>query len=397
MLQLDAVQTLAFAGVALFLGYALCRFIPVLSRYNLPAPVIGGLAVAIVVLVARQQGSVLFELDTSLQGPLMIAFFTTIGMNASLSLLKISGKQVAVFLVLASAFAVAQNLLGMAIAAGFGLHPLFGVLAGSTTLTGGPATGLAFAPLFEAAGVQGAESIAVAAAMSGIVLGGLVGGPAITILIRRHNLRSGGVGTNTVVEPLDAQSPLDDASREFKALQAIVTLLLAMWLGHWVSQGIASLGLTMPAYIGAMLVGAAIRNFDDLTGWLRLPVATIDLIGNVCLALFLSVALMNLKLWELAGLAMPLIVNLVLQVLMVVLFCGVVFRIMGRDYDAAVMGGGFIGFMLGTTANAMAVMRALTERYGVAPRAFLVAPLVGAFFIDFTNALIITGFINFWR
>src|SRR5690606_15817585 len=159
MLQLDAVQTLAFAGMALFLGYALCRFIPVLSRYNLPAPVIGGLAVAIVVLVARQQGSVLFELDTSLQGPLMIAFFTTIGMNASLSLLKISGKQVAVFLVLASAFAVAQNLLGMAIAAGFGLHPLFGVLAGSTTLTGGPATGLAFAPLFEAAGVQGAESI----------------------------------------------------------------------------------------------------------------------------------------------------------------------------------------------------------------------------------------------
>ena len=397
MLQLDAVQTLALAGLALFLGFALSRFVPVLARYNLPPPVDGGLVVALAVLVAHEQDATLFELDTSLQSPLMIAFFTTIGVNASLALLKISGRQVMVFLALATGFAVAQNLLGMAVAAGFGLHPLFGVLAGSTTLTGGPATGLAFAPLFEAAGVRGAESVAVAAAMAGIVLGGLVGGPAITVLIRRHGLHGRARGDNLVVEQVDAHSPLDDASREFKALQAIVVLLLAMWLGHWVSKGIASLGLTMPAYIGAMLVGAAFRNLDDFTGWLKLPVATIELIGNVCLALFLSVALMNLKLWELSGLALPLLVNLALQVAMVVLFCGVVFRVMGRDYDAAVMGGGFIGFMLGTTANAMAVMRTLTERYGVAPRAFLVAPLVGAFFIDFTNALIITGFINFWH
>ncbi len=349
MLQLDAIQTLALAGLALFLGYALCRFVPVFARYNLPPPVIGGLVVALAVLVARQRDVVLFELDTSLQSPLMIAFFTTIGINASLALLKVSGRQVMVFLALASAFAVAQNLLGMA----------------------------------------------VAAAMAGIVLGGLVGGPAITVLIRRHGLR-GRSGPEWVVEQVDARSPLDDASREFRALQAIVLLLLAMWLGHWVSKGIAALGLTLPAYIGAMLVGAAFRNLDDATGWLRLPVATLDLIGNVCLALFLSLALMNLKLWELSGLALPLLVNLALQVLMVVLFCGVVFRAMGRDYDAAVMGGGFIGFMLGTTANAMAVMRTLTERYGAAPRAFLVAPLVGAFFIDFTNALIITGFINLW-
>jgi len=397
MLQLDVIHTLALAGVVLFLGYALCRYVPVLSRYNLPAPVVGGLVVAIVALIAHGQGRTLLELDTSLQAPLMIAFFTTIGMNASLSLLKISGKQVMIFLALASAFAVAQNLLGMAVAAGFGLHPLFGVLAGSTTLTGGPATGLAFAPLFEAAGVEGAASVAVASAMAGIVLGGLVGGPAITVLIRRHGLRSSGHGRNVVIEQEDAHSRLDDASREFSALQAIVVLLVAMWIGHWVSRGIASLGLTMPAYIGAMLVGAALRNIDDVTGWLRLPVATIELIGNVCLALFLSIALMNLKLWELSGLAAPLIVNLVLQVLMVIAFCGVIFRVMGRDYDAAVMGGGFIGFMLGTTANAMAVMQTLTARYGVAPRAFLVAPLVGAFFIDFSNALIITGFINFWR
>jgi len=397
MLQLDAVQTLAFAGIALFLGYALCRAIPVLGRYNLPPPVIGGLVFAIAAWIAHDRGATLFVLDTGLQSPLMIAFFTTIGVNASLRLLKVSGKQVVVFLGLASLFAVAQNLLGMAVAVGFDLHPLFGVLAGSTTLTGGPATGLAFAPLFEAAGVQGAESIAVAAAMSGIVLGGLVGGPVITVMIRRFNLVSTRPQDHVAPDLAEATAAQSDAEREYGALKSIVVILVAMWLGSWVSEWISATGITLPAYVGAMLVGAVIRNIDDATGWIGMSVPTTDLIGNVCLALFLSVALMNLRLWELAGLALPLLVNLGLQVAMVAAFCGVVFRVMGRDYDAAVMGGGFIGFMLGTTANAMAVMRTLVERYGAAPRAFLVAPLVGAFFIDFTNALIITGFINFWR
>ncbi len=399
MLELDAVQTLAFAGLALFLGYALCRFVPLFSKYNLPAPVIGGLAVALAVLVARSRDVTLFTLDTSLQAPLMIAFFTTIGVNASVALLKLSGRQVVIFLLLATAFAVVQNLLGMAVAMGFGLHPLFGVLAGSTTLTGGPATGLAFAPLFEQAGVEGAESIAVASAMAGILCGGLIGGPVATMLIRRHKLYGGvrlGKPDESAAEPTGARDTLDFASRESAALKSIVVILVAMWAGAGVSQGLAAAGLTLPAYVGAMMVGALIRYLDDRTGWIGLPVATTDLIGNVCLALFLSVALMNLKLWELAGLAAPLLVNLALQVALVALFCVVVFRVMGRDYDAAVMGGGFIGFMLGTTANAMAVMRTLVERYGMAPRAFLVAPLVGAFFIDFTNALIITGFINLW-
>ena len=396
MLQLDAVQTLALAGIALFLGYALCRVIPVLGRYNLPPPVIGGLVFAIAAWIAHDRGATLFELDTGLQSPLMIAFFTTIGVNASLRLLKISGRQVLVFLALATVFAVAQNLLGMAVAVGFDLHPLFGVLAGSTTLTGGPATGLAFAPLFEAAGVEGAESIAVAAAMSGIVLGGLIGGPVITVLIRRFGLVSTRPQDHDAPDDAVAAPALTEAQREYGALKSIVVILVAMWLGSWVSGLISATGITLPAYVGAMLVGALIRNIDDATGWIGMSVPTTDLIGNVCLALFLSVALMNLKLWELAGLALPLLVNLGLQVAMVAAFCVVVFRVMGRDYDAAVMGGGFIGFMLGTTANAMAVMRTLVERYGMAPRAFLVAPLVGAFFIDFTNALIITGFINLW-
>jgi ESS family glutamate:Na+ symporter len=397
MLQLDAVQTLAFAGLALFLGYALCRVVPFLSRYNLPPPVIGGLVFAVAASIAHGRGATLFTLDTSLQTPLMIAFFTTIGLNASFWLLKISGRQVLVFLLLASGFAIVQNLLGIAVAMGFGLHPLFGVLAGSTTLTGGPATGLAFAPLFEQAGVAGAASIAVASAMAGIVCGGLIGGPVATVLIRRYRLTS--------TQPADHRAPSEERSvdvttesqREQAALKSIVVILVAMWLGAWVSKWISATGVTLPAYVGAMLVGAVIRNIDDRTGWLQLSVPTTDLIGNVCLALFLSVALMNLKLWELAGLALPLLVNLCLQAAVVAAFCLVVLRAMGRDYDAAVMSGGFIGFMLGTTANAMAVMRTLVERYGVAPRAFLVAPLVGAFFIDFSNALIITGFINFLR
>jgi ESS family glutamate:Na+ symporter len=401
MIQLDAVQTLAFGGVVLFAGYALCRLIPVLGRYNIPEPVVGGLVMALIALVAYHFDTTLVAFDTSLQQPLMVAFFTTVGVNASLALLRVSGRQVMVFLALASVFAVLQNLLGISVATAFGLHPLFGVLAGSTTLTGGPATGLAFAPLFEQAGVAGAESIAISSAMAGIICGGVIGGPVITLLIRRFRLRpesgAAGVPGGGGAATLQSDEPQDDAGREFAALKSIVIILIAMWAGSWVGQGFAALGLTLPAYIGAMLVGALIRNIDDYTGWIGLSVRSTDVIGNVALAMFLAVALMNLRLWELSGLALPLMVNLALQVVLVVLFCIPVFRLMGRDYDAAVMGGGFIGFMLGTTANAMAVMRTLVERYGVAPRAFLVAPLVGAFFIDFTNALIITGFLNFWR
>ncbi|HOC10358.1 MULTISPECIES: sodium/glutamate symporter [Thermomonas] len=396
MLELNAVHTLALAGIALFLGYALCRVIPLLSRYNLPPPVIGGLVFALIAWAAHARGTTWVALDTSLQPALMIAFFTSIGFNASARLLKISGRQVALFLLLASGFAVLQNLLGMAVAIGFGLHPLFGVLAGSTTLTGGPATGLAFAPLFERAGVSGAASIAVASAMAGIVCGGLLGGPVATWFIRRNGLTSVRPSDHHAPDEAVAVEVATESQREYTALKSIVILLVAMWLGAWVSKLITSTGVTLPAYVGAMLAGALLRNLDDSRGWLGLSVATLELIGNVCLSLFLAVALMNLKLWELAGLAAPLLLNLALQSALVAVFCGVVFRVMGRDYDAAVMGGGFIGFMLGTTANAMAVMRTLVERYGVAPRAFLVAPLVGAFFIDFTNALIITGFINFW-
>ncbi len=402
MLELDFIQTLAFAGLALLLGEGLRRVVPVLARYNLPAPVLGGLAVALAVLAARGQGVTLVQFDTTLQSPLMIAFFTTIGFGASLSLLKVGGPQVLRFFLIATAFAVVQNVVGILLALGFGLHPLFGVLAGSVTLTGGPATGLAFAPLFEEAGVIGASSVAIAVAIGGIVAGGLVGGPVGTVLIERGRNRTPRRGKGTVdvaiVETEDettvhASTDDDDA---WPIVRNLVAILVAMWIGAWVSKGFAALGMTLPAYIGAMLVAAAIRNVDDLTGWFGLSHRFVNTFGIVTLTLFLVMALMTLKLWELAGLVLPLIAILVVQVTLAALVALPVFRLMGRNYEAAVMSGGFIGFMLGTTANAMAVMRALVERYGPAPRAFLVAPIVGAFFIDFTNAIIITLFLNFF-
>lgn len=401
-MTLDLIHTLTFAGLALFAGYGLRHLIPPLTRLNVPAPVIGGLIVSVAILVARTRGWAVPQFDTTLQKPLMVAFFTSIGFAASLKLLRIGGPQVAVFLAIGSVFAVMQNVAGAGIAALFGLPPLFGVLAGSVTLTGGPATGLAFAPLFEQAGIEGAPAIAIATAMAGIVLGGLVGGPVATWFIERYRVhgprrRAGAPPPEAIdIQPPDPvpQGEDDESAEAHGALKTIVIVLAAMWAGEWVSGLIGATGLTLPSYIGAMVVAAVIRGVDDYTGWLALSHRAIDTLGAVALSLFLVMALMTLDLTQLAGLALPLIAILVVQVVLVALACWPVFKLMGRDYDAAVMSGGFVGFMLGTTANAMAVMRTLVERFGGAPRAFLVAPLVGTFFIDFTNALIITAFLN---
>jgi len=411
--ELDLIHTLAFGGVALLVGYALCHWIPILGRYNIPPPVVGGLLVALAILIARNQGVTLFKFDTALQSPLMIAFFTTIGFAASLSLLRVGGPQVIRFFIIAVIFAVLQNVIGILVALPFGLHPLFGVLAGSVTLTGGPATGLAFAPLFEQAGVPAASSIAIAVAMGGIVLGGIIGGPVSTFLIERNRPRTtpprdaalqetrvaipGTPAGEPQPNPAPGSEPAfeDEDASVLPIMKNLVAILVAMWAGAWVSRGFAALGLTLPAYIGAMLIAAILRNIDDATGWFGLSIRFINQFGAVCLSLFLVLALMTLKLWELAALALPLITILFAQMICVALIAAwPVFPLMGRDYESAVMSGGFIGFMLGTAANAMAVMRTLVERYGPAPRAFFVAPMVGVFFIDFANALIITVFLN---
>ena len=414
MITLDFVSTLAVAGLVLFAGYALQGRVGFLSRYNIPAPVVGGLVVAVTVSLLRVGGVDAVRFDTTLQAPLMIAFFTSIGFGASVPLLRSGGPAVVLFLALATAVAVLQNLAGALVAAGLGVPPLLGVLAGSVTLTGGPATGLAFAPLFEEAGVKGAATLAVASAMVGIVSGGIIGGPIGTFLIERHRLRAAGPGSTPAARPeaatagdavlaLEPPDPLppsvageDPGARAL--LKGVVSLLAAMAVGSWIGKGFAAAGLTLPAYIGAMLAAAALRNLDDATGWIRLPHRLLDDLGNASLALFIAMALMTLRLWEIANLALPLAAILAVQVGLVALVClWPTFRLMGRDYDAAVMSSGFCGFMLGTTANAMANMGVLAEKYGPAPRAYLVVPMVGAFFIDFTNALIITAFLNLWR
>jgi len=402
-LRLDLLQTLAVGAVVLFVGLQLRRRIQLLDRLNIPSAVVGGLVFAVLVLVTRNRVLNL-ELDTAMQPTLNVAFFTTIGMGASVAVLRAGGVQVVTFLVLSILFCFVQNFLGIAVAGAFGEHPLLGVLAGSVTLVGGPATGLAFAPQFEQAGMQGAAVVAIAAATFGIVCGGIVGSPVGTRLIRRFDLRAEGAGR---VSGDELQAELTDRAEpllvrvdeeDTPLVRSMVVLALAMGLGSILSHFIQSLGVTLPAYIGAMAVASVLRNLDDSTGWLKIDHKAMEFMGNTALNLFLVVALMNLKLWQLWDLALPLATILLLQVVVVALAAYFAsFRIMGRDYDSAVMASGFIGFVLGTTANAVANMRALVARYGPAPRAFLVVPLVGAFFIDFANALIITLFLNWLR
>jgi glutamate:Na+ symporter, ESS family len=414
MLALDLVQSLAFSGLVLFAGYGIKRLVPPLTRYNVPAPVVGGLLVAIVISVARQTGTTLVTLDTTLQTPLMIAFFTSIGFGASVSLLRVGGPLVLVFFAISTLAAVAQNVIGIVSAIALGQHPLMGVLAGSVTLTGGPATGLAFAPLFEAAGVPAAGTLAVAAAMVGIVSGGIIGGPAGTWLIRHYALitprgraraalheTAANLVEDRMPEPV-TQAPAGEDRESYALLKTLVVMLVAMWIGglvsRWLNGWLAGIDMALPAYIGAMLVAAVMRNADESLKLVGISQRLVDDLGNVALSLFLVLALTTLKLWEIVHIAVPLAIIVMIQVVLVAALCvWPVFKLMGRDYEGAVISSGFCGFMLGTTANAMANMEALVERYGPAPRAFLVVPMVGAFFIDFTNALIITTFINVFR
>ena len=405
-MRLDLIQTVAFAGLILFVGYGLKRLIPALARYNIPAPVAGGLPVAALFAIGYAVEWRPLTFDTSLQTPLQNTFFASVGFGASVRLLKRGGPLVLIMMIVASLAAALQNVLGAAVAYLLGEHPLMGVLAGSVTLTGGPATGLAFAPLFEQAGVEGASTLAVSAAMVGIVAGGLMGGPIGTYLLDRHPRRVPAVPPDGTLENLVEEqfpepvtaAPAGEDVEAYALLKHLVVIISAVGAGVWVSAGLQALGWTLPAYIGAMIVAAVIRNLDDLTGLIGMSQRTIDDIGTVALALFLVMALMTLRLWELAGVVIPLLVILFCQVSFIAAVCLLAIpRLMGKDYDAVVMASGFCGFMLGTTANAVANMGALVERYGPAPKAYLVVPLVGAFGIDFVNGLLITAFLNIWR
>lgn len=403
-LKLDLLQTLTLAAVVYFAGVQLRQRIALLDRLNIPSAVVGGLVFALLVFVLRDRWANL-TLDTSAQLTLNVAFFTTIGMGASLTLLRRGGMAVLVFLLFAIGVCFVQNGVGVAIATAFGQSPLLGLMAGSVTLVGGPATGLAFAPLFESAGLDGAAVIAITAAVFGIVCGGVTGNPLGTALIRRHRLspRSAAAGELeaelAVPDNYPARELRVEVEREDTAIvRNLVVLAVAMGLGSLLSRSIQDAGFTLPAYIGAMIVASVLRNLDEATHWFRIDEDAMEFIGGFALNIFLVVALMDLKVWQLASQALPLFVILLTQLVTLLLLAWLVsFRLMGRDYDSAVMASGFIGFAMGTTANAVANMRSLVARFGPAPRAFLVIPLVGAFFIDFANALIVTSFVNWLK
>lgn len=395
----DAAQTLAYAAGVLFLGFFLKKKIRIVDRLNVPAPVVGGMLVAVVLLLMRGRVAE-FEFDGSLRPVLELGFFTTIGMSASLAVLKRGGVQVLVFLALATFLCLAQNALGMSIAWTFGIHPLVGVMAGSLTLVGGPATGAAFAKQFAERGVAGADSLAIAAATFGIVCGALLGGPVGTWLIEKRvgRARKNG-GEDRAGGEAEAGSAvtLDVDREETPLLRNIMIVALAMGLGVVVSGLIEKQGVTLPAYIGAMIMACVLRNFDDGTGWLRISMPLMDLIGAMALAVYLANTLLRLRLWEIAHLAAPLVVILLAQVAFMAVFTILVsFPVMGRDYESGVMSAGLIGFALGTMVNALTNMRALVERYGAAPRAFLVVPLVGAGMLDAINSALVTVILNYF-
>lgn len=403
VLKLDMIQTTALAAVVLFAGYGIRRRVGVLDRFNIPAPVVGGFLFAALALTARLTGVLQFEFDTTLQAPFMIAFFTCIGLGASLRLLKVGGPQVLLFWLLASVLAVIQNGIGVGLAVTMGEHPFLGLLAGSITMTGGHGTGAAFGKLMEDQyQFTGAVTVALAAATFGLVSGGLLGGPIGTRLIRRHGLTPAAAPVTAAPAGLEhaaLDSEIDtettgEAPTAYLLLQALTVILVCMWAGGLLSRWLGQY-VTLPGYIGAMIVAAVVRNVADASGALKISPRVVDDMGTIALSLFLAMALMSLKLWELLDLALPMLVILAAQVTMMGTFATwVTFRLMGRDYDAAVMAGGHCGFGLGATPNAVANMTSLVERFGAAPRAFLVLPMVGAFFIDFTNAIIITTYIN---
>lgn len=406
-LKLDSIQVLALSGLGVAIGYYLKRWIPFLDKVNVPASVAGGLVYSLVILGLHDR-VINFDMDLVLQRVLMIAFFTTVGMGASLRLLKVGGKLMVVFFGLASLGVLLENLLGVGLAKLLGLNPLIGLVAGSVTMAGGPATALAFGGTFEEWGVQSATVLGVAAAMAGIVAGGLLGGFVGGGAIETKRLRpiqgvKGGSGAAVALDEPTALAETPRGANESIMINALA-IAVAMGLGTLVSMGLnsgaASVGikLILPEYIGAMIAAAVIRNFDDSFRILRISQERMDELGNVALNVFIVMALLTLRLWELFNLALPVLGIIVAQVLLVWLMARfLVFPLMGRNFDGAVAAGGFCGFMLGTTANALSSMEVLTTKYGPAPRAVIVVSLTGAFLIDFTNAAIITAMANWLR
>lgn len=395
VLQMDMVQSMALGVIVLLIGSYLVRKIDFLERFCIPAPVVGGTLFAILALILHQTGTMDIEMDNTLRVVAMTAFFTTVGFSASFRLLKKGGIKVFIFLGCAVGLVVLQNILGVGLATLFDLNPLIGLATGSVPMTGGHGTAGSWGPIIEDAGAIGAEAIAVAAATFGLIAGSMMGGPLGKRLIEKNNLLDKRNNSAKVVEV----DELDDSDRKLVPNNFAVgsyQILIAMGLDTIISAFIVEkTGWTFPPYIGAMLAAAIIRNISDMTDIFETPMFEIDVIGSIALSLFLSMALMALRLWDLADLAVPFIVMLVAQTVLMALFAYfVTFNVMGRDYDAAVLAGGHCGFGLGATPNGIANMTSITGRFGPSPVAFFILPLIGSLFIDFFNTGVITIFMN---
>lgn len=397
-IQMDMIQSLALAVIMLLIGKQLRSKVNFFEKYCIPSPVIGGIIFAIIALVLRQTEILMFEFDTTLQTFFMTMFFTTIGFNASLKVLKKGGPKVLLFLGVATLLAILQNALAVGLSGVVGMEPLLALMTGSTPMTGGHGTSAAIAPTLEEMGVVGANTVALAAATFGLVSGSMLGGPLANRLIIKHDL----IRKRDEEEP--EQLDLDTSLIEEETVSldsdrigmAFFQILIAMGIGTYVSVWLVDITtLEFPGYIGAMLVAAVIVNISD-TGLFKTPKEEIGVVGDASLNLFLAMALMSLRLWELAYLAVPMLILLFAQVILMALFATfVTFPLMGKNYDAAMIAAGHCGFGLGATPNGIANMHSVSEKYGYSQMAFFVLPIVGALFIDFTNILNIQLFINF--
>ncbi len=398
---LDMFQTAGLAMLLLVLGRFLVRHIPFLRRCCIPAPVIGGLVFALVHLLFYQTGLLQLHFDESVKNFFMTLFFTSVGYTACFRLLRRGGSKVFAFLLASIVMVCLQNLLSSVLAGLFSWDLRMGLCTGSIPLVGGHGTAGSYGALMEKMGLAGANVLAVSAATFGLVAGSLMGGPTARALIDKRGLHST-ESQDEILEMIDETPEQKERAEQIDAhafTNAAILLIVSSGLGTVLTAllnriSLFGVTLTFPTYIGAMVIAAIIRNFCDLRH-VVLPARAIDIWGNVSLSIFLAIALMTLKLWQLAELALPMIVMLLLQTVLMFVFARyVVFRIMGRDYEAAVMTAAFCGFGMGATPNAMANMQALTSRYGPAPQAYFIVPLVGSLFIDFFNGIIITGFLN---
>lgn len=391
-IQLDMYQTLAVAVLVLLLGNYLKKKIYFLQKFCIPAPVIGGLIFAIMTCICYVTGIAEFSFDDTLREVCMVFFFTSVGFQANLKVLKSGGKSLIVFLGLVIALIILQNLSAVGLAKLLNLNPLIGMCTGSIPMVGGHGTAGAFGPVLEDLNIKGATTICTAAATFGLIFGSLIGGPLGKRLIEKHSL------LNTAANEDDSLLVEDEKKHERHTnmyADAVFQLILAIGVGTIFTMLLTKTGLTFPIYIGAMLAAALMRNICEYTGIATIHMGEINDLGGISLSLFLGMAMITLRLWELASLALPLVILLAAQVLLIIIFTYVIeFNIMGRDYDAAILVSGTCGFGTGATPNAMANMQAVCDQYVPSIKAYLLIPLVGSLFADFLNSLVITFFIN---